>query len=622
MASSSNVLDELSTHLKKVDGDPTTELDTDLLEQCEILTNTPDYRSQIWKETRPLFLQIAALLPKLQQDPSPLIHCIIKLAGPYRFEDIKDIDFEIGLDLQATPFHSLILTLLEKATLSSIDAQALANRPAVIASVVRLWLCTQDAGVATQAEDLLTSLLSISRNEPISTSAGAHVPIYTYGTGPMWRRLFSDRDIGSLYYHYTSLKQLSAPPLPLLNKRDKTIAQARLLSWLPRVGVMDFDTIVSSHNLDVEREVGVTDGQGLLHYAALKMVDTEDDMLMHMTLINFYSELITRVKTKPHLTHYDSSLALDFLKEEGIHKGLVDFHTSDNPGLEHTFLSSRTSQYISDYASTYPENFESSAEMPTIRDYVHRNIRKCEATNLNIIASMPRSTLIPQRSTGYAWDDCVLLDLPITRTNPDALKTLATVLGGPPKEEITFPKTEAIGSDTKRRTTEAIFARLLTALFYSKKPTMFTDMTTHMETLAMQENALAALSLVRALITSTWSTEPLPTLSTNDSTYTRLTNFPNTGLDVLLDPSISAGVLPSLLKPAASFSSLVGGRGDAEDAAYQVAVAKFEVLKALGGRLEEEGGRLDVLALVRRRVGEGVWGAGGTVGSRIGTLEL
>ncbi|KAI8937241.1 hypothetical protein NX059_006450 [Plenodomus lindquistii] len=622
MASPSEVLSELSAHLQKVDEDPTTHLDTDLLEQCEVLTNTLEYREQIWKETRPLFLQIAALLPKLQQDPPPLLHFIIKLAEPYRFEDIKDIDFEIALDLQATPFHTLILTLLEKAASSSTDAQALANRPTTISSIVRLWLCTQDAGVATQAEDLLTSLLRVSKNDPISTSTGADVPLHTYGAGPMWRRLFSDRDVSSLYYHYTSLKQLSTPPLPLLNKRDMTIAQARLLSWLPRVGAMDFDTIVSSHSLDVEREVGVKEGQGLLHYAALKMVDTEDDMLMHMTLINFYCALITTVKTKPHLTHYDSSLSLDFVKEEGIHKGLVDFHTSENPGLEHSFLSSRTSQYISDYASTYPENFENSPEMPTIRDYVHRNIRKCEANDLSIIASMPRSTLVPQRPTGLAWDECVILDLPITRTNPDALKTLATVLHGPPNEEITFPQTESIGTDAKRRTTEAVLARLLTALFYSKKPTMFADITKHMDTIALKDNALAALSLIRALITSNWSTEPLPNIPPNDTTYARLANFPKTGVDVILDPSISGGVLPSLLKPATSFSNLVGGRGDAENAAYIVAVAKFEVLKALGRRLEEDGGRADVLGIVRRRVGEGVWGVGGTVGSRIGTLEL
>jgi hypothetical protein len=297
MAAPSAVLDEFASHLKNVEEEPSTALDGDLLERCELYTSTPEYRNQLWKETRPLFLQIAALLPKLEQDPSPLTHFIIKLAKPYRFEDIKDVDFDIGLDLQATPFHGLLLTLLGKATANTTDTQALANRPSVMSSIVRLWLCTQDAGIATQAEDLLMSLLQVSKNEPPLQDSS-----HAYGNGPMWRRLFGDRDIASLYYHYTSLKQLNTPPLPALSKRDKTIAQARLLSWLPRVGALDWSALVSSHGVEAEREVGLKEGQGLLHYAALKMVDTEDDMLMHMTLINFFSVLITAVNVKPHLT--------------------------------------------------------------------------------------------------------------------------------------------------------------------------------------------------------------------------------------------------------------------------------------------------------------------------------
>jgi hypothetical protein len=301
MAAPSAVLGELSSHLQNVDEDPTTPLDTELLEKSELFTSTPEYRNELWKETQPLFLQIASLLPKLQQDPAPLTHFIVKMAEPYRFEDIKDVEFEVGLDLQAVPFHGLLLTLLGKATANSLDAQALANRPTVVSSIVRLWLCTQDAGIATQAEDLLTSLLQVSKNEP--TVVPEQDSLHTHGTGPMWRRLFGDRDIISLYYHYTSLKQLDNPASPLLSKRDKTIAQARLLSWLPRVGALHWSALVSSHHIEIEREVGLKEGQGLIHYTALKMVDTEDDMLMHMTLINFFGVLITTVTTRPHLTY-------------------------------------------------------------------------------------------------------------------------------------------------------------------------------------------------------------------------------------------------------------------------------------------------------------------------------
>jgi len=256
--------------------------------------------------------------------------------------------------------------------------------------------------------------------------------------------------------------------------------------------------------------------------------------------------------------------------------------------------------------------------MPAIRTHIHRNIRKCDPVDLTILASIPRSTLIPVHALGGpAWDECILLDLPITRTNADALKTLATIFHGPVQEEITFPESVASPAEMERREQEAVYARFLTALFYAKTPTLFAALTAHMDTLAMQDNALASLSLISALITSTWSTAPLPSTTPPPS----LTSFPATGLDMLLDPSISGGVLPSLLKPAVSFANLVGGRGDAENAAYVVAQAKFGVLKVLGRALEGKG-RKDVEALVRKRVGEGVWGAeGGGVGSRIGTLE-
>jgi len=152
---------------------------------------------------------------------------------------------------------------------------------------------------------------------------------------------------------------------------------------------------------------------------------------------------------------------------------------------------------------------------------------------------------------------------------------------------------------------------------------MFSDIVTQAETIAMKDNAIAALALISALITSTWSSNPLPDMILeNENVNTLLQNFPKTGLDLILDPSLSGGVLPALLKPATSFSNLVGGRGGAENAAFQVAMAKFDVLKALGQRLEKDGSRQDVLAMVRRRVGEGPWGSGGNTGSRIGTLDL
>lgn len=296
-----DVLRELSDHLQRVHEDPTTPLDTELLSKCEIYTNIPDYRNEVWKETRPLFLQLAALLPNLHQDPSSLTHFIIKLALPYRFEDIKDVDFEVGLGLEATPFHGLILTLLEKAARTSSDAQVLANRPNVMYAIVRLWLCTQDSGVASQASELLVSLLRVSKDEPGPVPEDQQQ--YHYGSAPVWKRLFHDRDIYSLYYQHTTFSKLTRTAEPILAKRDRTIAQARLLDFLPRVGTLDWTIITSSHEPEIEKQAGISPGQGILHYATSKMVDTEDDMLMHMTLINFFSDLITTVTDLTHPTY-------------------------------------------------------------------------------------------------------------------------------------------------------------------------------------------------------------------------------------------------------------------------------------------------------------------------------
>ncbi|KAH7138900.1 hypothetical protein B0J11DRAFT_28039 [Dendryphion nanum] len=612
------VLAELSDHLLKVREDPTTALDTDLLEKCELFTNSPEYLKDLWKDTEALFLQLASLLPSLQQDPSPLTHFIIKLAVPYRFEEIKDVDFEVGLSLEATPFHGLILTLLGKARASSNDAQALANKPSVMYAIVRLWLCTQDSGIASQAFELLIGLLQVSKDEPSPVSGYQH-----YGSAPVWKRLFHDRDIYSLYFQHTTFSKLSKTAEPNLSKRDRTIAQARLLEFLPRVGALDWTTITSSHEPEVEQEVGLIQSQGLLHYASLKMVDTADDMLMHMTLINFFSDLIITVKNTPHLTPNDSSLSLDFLKEQGIHKQIINFHTDDNPGLEHSFLSSRSAHYISEYASVYPANFEKSSDLQIIRQYVHRNIRKCEADDLSVLASMPRATVIPRNSHGLAWDEAVLLDIPVTRTNPEALKTLATIFHGPSKEEITFPQPVVSDVAANRNVTEKVFARLLLSLYHTKNPGFFADLVKHAELIAMKENALAALTLLKAIITADWDSRPLPEMiPESDPIYLRLQQFPQTGVDAVIEPSISGGVLPYLIKPATTFSNLVGGRGDAENAAYQIAMAKFDVLQTLGERLQKQGSRQDIITMVRRRVAEGPWGVSGSAGSRIGTMEL
>ena len=139
----------------------------------------------------------------------------------------------------------------------------------------------------------------------------------------------------------------------------------------------------------------------------------------------------------------------------------------------------------------------------------------------------------------------------------------------------------------------------------------------------MKDNALAALVLLRAIITANWTPISSPNEAASDPNLTRLDNFPTSGVEVILDPAISGGVLPYLLKPATTFSGLVGGRGDAESVAYQVAMAKFDVLRVLGEKVKDlYPPKREVDTMIRRRIAEGPWGVGGNVGARIGTLEM
>jgi hypothetical protein len=139
----------------------------------------------------------------------------------------------------------------------------------------------------------------------------------------------------------------------------------------------------------------------------------------------------------------------------------------------------------------------------------------------------------------------------------------------------------------------------------------------------MKDTAISALILLRAIVTAKWSSASKLNDGSSDAILLRLQNFPDSGIELILDPTISGGVLPFLLKPATTFSGLVGGRGDAESAAFQVAMTKFDVLKALGERVKElQPPRREIDTMIRRRVSEGPWGVAGNVGSRIGTMEL
>jgi len=300
MADSSQLYQAVTAHLSAVQQDPTTQLNERLLHEAEIFLPPhlhDDNKPQ--KRLQHLVAQLSALLPTLQQDPSPAVRLLQKLVHPFSFTEIlrltPTVDFSAALDPAATPFHALALSLLAKAARSPQDAALLAGLPREVHSLVRLWLTCADGGTAEAAQAVILDLLAVDR-EPAAASGGvANGHSHPQGQGLFWRRFFGDRDIYGLLFSCCSLGPHGDA---VLSKNARTLAQARLMAAVPRIGALDWACLARKHHPDIESLYGgsATDDCGLLAYVSLRMVDYENDILIHMNLLQYYASLVETVR--------------------------------------------------------------------------------------------------------------------------------------------------------------------------------------------------------------------------------------------------------------------------------------------------------------------------------------
>jgi len=587
----------------------------------QYLKDTADLR-----EKRLLLMRHLAsdLLDRRIQNHTPEVNLLTKLFDGFTWQQVcefgtSNVPYKDGLAFEEgmVAFNKLMLCLLGKATATAADAAHAASMLETVQALVRLWLRTNDLGVASQASTLLLDLLRIDR----VTNPGADgVP--RGGQGLVWKRIFGDRDVYNIFYDTCSL---AGPSSKEMSKAQKTIAQSRLLEWLPKVGAMDWAAIARPRHVDVERRYGVQNG--LLEFAALRMVDYNDDVLMHRCLIDFFSSLLS--STRPMDTHtmrQHDSVGLQFLIMHGLHT-----RTAANylqlPGsrldlVDATFTYGPAANYVATYAANYPDHYLAS-QMPaqvnqrlttaltlTASKWAHQESPKHD---LHLIASLPRKALLPFASSPLAL-------IPSRATNPDALNTLATVFHGPEREPTSYPLTSSTNND-EVGLAEGAAARTLYYHYLANNPRFWNDIATHSDTVALKDLALAAINCLTSVITANWATSPDMALPSSIAVQ-------ESGHLAILSPPALEYALPYLLKPPQTFSNLVGGRGDAESAAYKIASAKFDALRALEGRLrvqvvEQPGqGYEEILATIGKRLAEGPMSREGEVGGLIGTLEM
>ena len=631
------LLEQVHSHLQEVRIDPAKALNQKLLEHvdrqvtgmCRLFSRfspipwvfppldhvySNSELSELIEESRrdTLLNEISDLLPTLQQDPTPAINLISVLILPTRYDFTRVlaiqplVDFAAGFSSPLPSINHAVLSLLEKAMYRKSDIDIVAGKADVVAALIKLWLCTPDTAVAGRAHDVIVRLLLADEGESNMSDSGI------MDEGLMWRRILRDRDIYGSIFSICSLG--TAGQEGPLSRREKTIAQARLLDMLLKI---DSNPVRTSQIPEVEQRFGVVNG-GLLHFAANHMVDYRGDVLMHMTLIEFYANYLGTGDT----------FALQFLRSNGLHTRSMAYYLEPEKqdSLDLTYLYGSSAKYVSTYCSTFPQDLLSSPTAGLILSRVTQAVENTSSSqwaqgkipkhDLKVLVSLPRVMLIPNTQ-----DTSPLFFIPIKPANPDALAAIAHILHG---GHGSMPEEQAA-------------ARALFYIEMETHPDFWERIVVTAGTVALKESALSAISLIGAIITAKWS--PLPDIEVTVSTPYKLPSetalaskchaqsLPQSGVEAIMTQPALGIVGPYLMTPAQSFGTLVGGgRGDVESAVYKIAAAKHDVLIQLHQKLKEwveiRGEGHEMVAAVARRVAQGPMGGTSEAGGRVGTMEL
>ncbi|MCJ1385170.1 hypothetical protein MMC17_008291 [Xylographa soralifera] len=639
---SSRVVADLISHIATVTEDSSLPLDAKLFAVFDRIHT--DALSD--NDRQSLLNRLSSLIPTLRQNPQPATELILNLIRPesYKFAQVlriqPNVDLVAGLCSPNSDVNLVTLSLLSKACSSSGDAGIIATSPETVAALVRLWLSTSATEVATKGLEVLSSLLRIdATTAPDGDTNMVGYSLKVYGQGLMWRRVFHDKDVYELFFSICSLTTAGQVGQP--SKREKTISQARLLDFI--LAFSNFEQISSSQLPDIEKKYGLSEG-GLLDFAAVHMIDWKDDLLMHASLIDFFTKLL-RGNSDPMMRalgeqNLDSAEALDFLISRKLHSRTMSYYleSEKHDSMESTYLYPMSAQYISTYASCC-----SSHLLDIGRQDVDRILERSSMvisglpmakwaqgdaprSDLHIISSLPRVVLVHTSSHSPFYS------IPVNPPNADALNTLAAIFRGPPKK-----RNSDVSTDIKH---EAAAARALYFLYTKNTPNLWQRVVDVAETIAIKENALAAINLIDAVLGSYW--EPLPE-RLNESVEESFTlpiaaeldyRVPHRGgplaasgtLAILTGPGQTT-VIPYLLKPAQTY-----GRGDAQSAAYAVAVAKHETVVHLVQTLKEQSKIPEIqlyltpwqpiIDQIEQCANRGIWGGSSAVGARVGTLDL
>ncbi|KAL2820517.1 hypothetical protein BDW59DRAFT_113503 [Aspergillus cavernicola] len=640
---------EVIAHLQQVQSDPSTPLDQTLLEKLKLeLTESTDR-----KVPATLLTQISQLLPVLQEDPTPITTLGIKSAAYFSFTDLRavdpPVDFIAGFRAPLPPVNLLALTLLRKAGHISSDAAIVSGDPELVTSLVELWLSTSSTAVAQASFDALWALLEVDLTSTLEN--GEHSEDTSGGQGLMWRRVFNDKDVYGRLFSFCSLTANGAGGM---SNREKTVAQGRLMGFLVKAAQFRWDFISSSHIPDIEAKYK---SKSLLHFAACEMID-KSDVLMHMTQLNFFHDLLEieapnlTSRTFVQSTSTFSSPALDFLVSHDIHNTLLDYYVDESKldPVDLSFLCGPIMAYVAQYAELYPNHFLRNPQ--SLLDRILSRINASflisssqwahgpvPSGQLNVLSSIPRVLLLEASKKGAN----PVLALPTNPPNQEVFNALGKIFHGPSKQGIpNFLELNTSGQTATDWHKEAAAARALYFMYQNHRPSLWADVVATADVLAMMDLSLAAISFMLAIIKANWHTlSGEVTSSAHETSRYQLPSeeelgrlppatqgaLPPSGAWVAISPPALTTLLPFLFKPPRSYSEFVaGGAADPQNAVWKVATARYDVLVALYRslqKMEDQGpGFEDIICTLKKRVEDGPMGPAVQTVTQVDTVNM
>ncbi|PSS05179.1 hypothetical protein BD289DRAFT_419680 [Coniella lustricola] len=320
-------LDELDAHITKLTAveDPSQHFQADLFDQINYQLSPVAYPDL----TARFLPRVGLILKKVAEQaataaptgtevewkgyPPPLILFTIKLLRPLDFPSALELcqaSYLItALQSSEEYINALALAILEKAALSPSGASILAATPGLVEAFLERWLISPSVSVGQRGVEILGDILDIDcpLSQPAFTDEQQEVLDIrlvrraTQGHGAVWRRLFGPDNLCWAILHKIDSELLPAASTDSKVMAQRSCAQDRLLRLLPRLAVLDFQSlthcIAPAGPPESDKDEFSTsghDGQpmSLLDFASLHMVDRSNDYLMYLTWTEYFMQLI------------------------------------------------------------------------------------------------------------------------------------------------------------------------------------------------------------------------------------------------------------------------------------------------------------------------------------------